>query len=170
MPCSLRGTNLEALHNPAVGTSIMLEFLAKNLLGNMPLILTNKLFKSPSGLIFECSGIVRDVPIEIDKTEVYLDFSHLCHPWVWSSHRLPFRQSFQRKTFPWEPWWEVWENCFHHPLKNSNGKALPQPWPVRGGEVCNTICFTITLVWTQTMSLWPSKRCSRWWSRFNVDP
>ena len=31
MPCSLRGTNIEALHNPTVSTSIMLEFLAKNL-------------------------------------------------------------------------------------------------------------------------------------------
>ena len=80
MPCSLRGTIVEALYNPIVGTSIISKFLAKNLLGNMPLILTNKLFKSPSGLIFECSGIVRDVPIEIDKTEVHLDFPHLCHP------------------------------------------------------------------------------------------
>ena len=80
MPCSLRGTNIEALHNPIVRTSIMSEFLAKNLLGNIPLIPTNKLFKSPSGLIFECSGIVRDVPIEIHETEVHLDFPHLCHP------------------------------------------------------------------------------------------
>ena len=80
MPCSLRGTDVEALYNSIVGTSIMSEFLAKNLLGDMPLVPTNKLFKSPLGLIFECSGIVRDVPIEIDKTEVYLDFSHLCHP------------------------------------------------------------------------------------------
>jgi len=48
IPCSLRGTNIEALHYPTVGTSIMLEFLAKNILGNMPLIQTNKLFKSSS--------------------------------------------------------------------------------------------------------------------------
>ena len=74
MPCSLRGTIVESMHNPIVGTSIMLEFLAKNLLGNMPLVLTNKLFKSPSGLIFECSGIARAVPIEINKPEVHLDF------------------------------------------------------------------------------------------------
>ena len=74
MPCSLRGTNIEALHNPTVGTNIMLEFLAKNLLGNMSLIPTNKLFKSPLGLIFECCGIARDVPIKIDKIEVSIDF------------------------------------------------------------------------------------------------
>ena len=127
MPYSLRGTNIEALHNPTVRTIIMSEFLAKNLLGNMPLIPTNKLFKSPSKLIFECSGIVRDVPIEIDKIEVHLDFPHLCQPWVWSSHRLPFRQTFQRKTFSLEPWWEVWENCFRHSYLlpgNPNGEAL----------------------------------------------
>jgi hypothetical protein len=52
----------------------MLEFLAKNLLGNMLLILTNQLFKSPLGLFFECCGIARVVPITIDKTEVHLDF------------------------------------------------------------------------------------------------
>ena len=74
MPCSLRGTNIEALHKPTVGTSIMSEFLVKNLLGNMPLIPTNKLFKSPTGLIFECSGIVRAMPIEINETDVHIDF------------------------------------------------------------------------------------------------
>ena len=71
---ALKGTNIEALHNPTVGTSIMSEFLAKNLLGNMPLVSTNKLFKSPSGLIFECCGIVKNVPIKINETEVHLDF------------------------------------------------------------------------------------------------
>jgi hypothetical protein len=72
--CSLEGTPIEALHNPTVGTSIMSEFLAKNLLGNMPLILTNQLFKSPLGLFFECCGIARAMPITIDKTKVHLDF------------------------------------------------------------------------------------------------
>ena len=67
IPCSLRGTNIEALYNPIVRTNIMSEFIVKNLLGSMPLVPTNKLFKSPSGLIFECCGIVRDVPIEIMK-------------------------------------------------------------------------------------------------------
>jgi hypothetical protein len=43
MPCSLRGTNIEALHNPIVRTSIMSEFLVKNLLGNMALFPTNSL-------------------------------------------------------------------------------------------------------------------------------
>jgi hypothetical protein len=72
--CSLRGTNIEALHNPIVRTSIMSEFLVKNLLGNMSLVPTNKLFKSPLGLFFECYGIARSMPIIIDETEVHLDF------------------------------------------------------------------------------------------------
>ena len=99
MPCSLRGTNIEALHNPIVGTSIMSEFLAKKLLGNMPLILTNKLFKSPSGLIFECSGIVRTVLIEIDGTVVHLDF----HIYAILDFDLligyPLEKPFQEKSY-----------------------------------------------------------------------
>jgi hypothetical protein len=75
----------------------MPEFLVTNLLGNMPLILTNKLFKSPTGLIFECSGIVRDVPIEINKTEVHLDF----HIFAILNFELligyPFEKHFQKK-------------------------------------------------------------------------
>jgi hypothetical protein len=74
MPCSLRGTNIEVMHNPTVGTSIMSEFLAKNLLGNMPIVPTEKLFKSPLGLFFECCAIARAVPIIIDKIKVFIDF------------------------------------------------------------------------------------------------
>jgi hypothetical protein len=74
IPCSLRGIDLEALQNPTVGTSIISEFLAKHLLGNMPLVPTNQLFKSPLGLFFECCGIARVVPVIIDKTKVHLDF------------------------------------------------------------------------------------------------
>ena len=63
----------------------------------MPLILTNKLFKSPSGLIFECSGIVRDVPIKINETEVHLDF----HIFAILDFELligyPFEKLFQKK-------------------------------------------------------------------------
>ena len=73
-PCSLRGTIVEALQNPTVGTSIISEFLVKTLLGNMPLVPTDKLFKSPLGLFFECCGIARAVPIKINETEVCLDF------------------------------------------------------------------------------------------------
>jgi hypothetical protein len=72
--CTLRGTNIEARHNPTVEASIMSEFLAKNLLSDMPLAPTNKLFKSLSGLIFECCGIAWAVPVKIDENKVHLDF------------------------------------------------------------------------------------------------
>jgi hypothetical protein len=74
MPCSLRGTIIEALHNPTVETSIISEFLAKTLLGNLPLVPIDKLFKSPLELFLECCGIARAVPIKINETEVCLDF------------------------------------------------------------------------------------------------
>jgi hypothetical protein len=69
-----KGNYCRSLYNPTIRTSIISKFLAKNLLGNMPLVLTNKLCKSPSGLIFECCGIARVVPIEIDKNEAHIDF------------------------------------------------------------------------------------------------
>jgi hypothetical protein len=74
MPYSLRGTVVEALYNPTVETNIMLEFPVETLLGKMPLVSTNNLFKSPLGLFFECCGIVRAMPIKINETEVCLDF------------------------------------------------------------------------------------------------
>ena len=40
----------------------------------MLLVSTNKLFKSPSRLIFECCGIPRAVPIILNETEVFIDF------------------------------------------------------------------------------------------------
>ena len=43
-------------------------------MGNKPLTPTDKYFKSPSGLYFECRGIARNVPITIDKIEMHLDF------------------------------------------------------------------------------------------------
>lgn len=72
--CYIGGTVGEALHNPTVGASIMFEFSADTLLSGMPLAPTDKLFTSPSGLIFEYRGIARAVPTQIDKIEVYLDF------------------------------------------------------------------------------------------------
>ena len=74
MSCSLQGNSIDALHNPTVETNIMSQFLAETLLGNWPLVSTDRLFKRPSGLIFECCGIARAVPLEIHDTEVPLDF------------------------------------------------------------------------------------------------
>ena len=53
---------------------IMSEFLVEIFVGSMPLDPTDRLFRSPSGLFFECRGIARAVPVKIDKIEVCLDF------------------------------------------------------------------------------------------------
>ena len=74
IPCSMKGNTVEALHDPAAEVCILPECLLDSLVGNKPLTLTDKYFKSPSGLFFECRGIARDVPITIDKIEVHLDF------------------------------------------------------------------------------------------------
>ena len=98
-----RGTIIQAMHNPTAKTNIMFEFLVETLLGNMLLVSTNKLFKSPSRLIFECSRIAKAMPIKIDKTEVRLDF----HIFAILDFDLligyPFEKLFQEKNFPWEP-------------------------------------------------------------------
>ena len=65
---------IEALHDPAAEVCILPECPLDTLVGNRPLTPTDKYFKSPSGLYFECRGIARDVPIIIDKIEVHLDF------------------------------------------------------------------------------------------------
>jgi hypothetical protein len=75
--CSIRGTAVEAIHNLATKACIMSKFLTNTFIGfigSMPLVPTNRLYKSPSGLIFECRGIARAVPIKIDKIKVQLDF------------------------------------------------------------------------------------------------
>jgi hypothetical protein len=99
----IKGTIVEALYNPIVRTSIMSEFLAKNLLGNMSLVPTNKLFKSPSGHIFECCGIAMAMPITIDENEVHLDF----HIYAILEFELligyPVDKLFPKKALPREP-------------------------------------------------------------------
>ena len=52
----------------------MSEFLKETFVGSMPLDPTDRLFRSPSRLFFECRGIPRAVPVKIDKIEVRLDF------------------------------------------------------------------------------------------------
>ena len=70
----MKGNIVEALHDPAADVCIIPECLLDTLVSNKPLTPTDKYFKSPSGLYFECRGIARDVPITIDKIEVHLDF------------------------------------------------------------------------------------------------
>jgi hypothetical protein len=74
----------------------------ETLLGNMPLVSTNKLFKSLSGLIFECCGIARVVLVIIDKTKVHLDF----HIYAILEFDILIGYPLEnliKKTFPWGP-------------------------------------------------------------------
>ena len=95
--CSMKGKIVEALHDPAAEVCILPECLLDTLVGNKPLTPTDKYFKSPFGLYFECRGIARDVPITIDKIEVRLDF------YIYDI--LDFGLFLARKTFSisWEP-------------------------------------------------------------------
>ena len=70
----MKGNIVEALHDLASEVCILPECLLDTLMGNKPLTSTDKYFKSPSRLYFECWGIARDVPIIIDKIEMHLDF------------------------------------------------------------------------------------------------
>ena len=70
----MKGNIIEALHDSVVEACIISECLMDTLVGNKPLTPTDKYFRSPSGLLFECRGIARDVPITIDKIKVRLDF------------------------------------------------------------------------------------------------
>jgi hypothetical protein len=72
--CSIRGTVVEARHDPTAKACIMSEFLKDTFIGSMPLAPTDRLLLCPSGLFFECRGIARAVPVKIDKIEFCLDF------------------------------------------------------------------------------------------------
>ena len=72
--CSIGGNSVEALYDSTTKACIMSEFLMETFIGSMPLDPTDILFRSPSGLFFECRGIARAVPVKIDKIEVRLDF------------------------------------------------------------------------------------------------
>ena len=171
MPCSLRGTNIEALHNPIVGISIMSQFLVKNLFGQHAANPNQQTFQKSLGtylwMSWNCQGRTHWNRQKWGSHR----FPYLCHPRVWASHRPPLGQSFPRKPLPREPKQKVGRNYFRHTYllpRKSNGKAAFQSWLVRGGEVHFPVRFTIlwnetsiiTLTRTQAMSPWPSGRCS----------
>ena len=52
----MRGNTVDALYDPAAEFWIVSEYLMDTLVGNKPLSPTDKYFRSPSGLYFECLG------------------------------------------------------------------------------------------------------------------
>jgi hypothetical protein len=79
-------------HDPTIEPSTMSEFLARTLLGNTPLALTDRLFTCPSGHIFECCGIATVVPI-IRQNRGGLRYPYLSYHWFRSSARLTVRRT-----------------------------------------------------------------------------
>ena len=72
--CAMRGTTVEALHDPSAEACIITENRMETLVGRKPLIPSDKLLLSNRYGYFECRGIARDVLIIIDEIEVSLDF------------------------------------------------------------------------------------------------
>jgi hypothetical protein len=58
----MKGNVVGALHDPTAEVCIIPECLLNTLVDNKPLTPTDKYFKHPTGLFFECRGIARDVP------------------------------------------------------------------------------------------------------------
>ena len=57
IPCFMKGNAVEALHDPFAEVCIIPECLLDTLVGNKPLTPTDKYFKNPSGMYFECQGL-----------------------------------------------------------------------------------------------------------------
>jgi hypothetical protein len=75
VPCYIRGIVVEAHCNPIREVNIMPCHLAETLLGDILLGPSDMLLKSCSfGHILECWGVVRVMPLMIDKIEINLDF------------------------------------------------------------------------------------------------
>ena len=72
--CSIGGDSVEALHDSTAKACIMSKFLMDMFIRSKPLDPTDILFRSPSGLFFECRGIARAMSVKIDKIEVKLYF------------------------------------------------------------------------------------------------
>jgi hypothetical protein len=80
IPYSLRGANVEALHNPMVKTNIMSEFLVKTLLGNIPLVSTNKTLKKSIRTHFRVLWDSQGCANHNKQNQGFHRFPHLCHP------------------------------------------------------------------------------------------
>ena len=53
IPCTIRESPVDILYSPIVGANIVSSKCALHLLGDMPLVQTDKTFQTPSGEILE---------------------------------------------------------------------------------------------------------------------
>jgi len=65
---------MDSLYGPAVGASIMSKNLALALLGEEPLVPTEKFLKLPSRELVESCSLAQNVSIVINKVHVLLNF------------------------------------------------------------------------------------------------
>ena len=112
-----------------VETNIMSEFLVKTFLGKMLLVSTNKLFKSSSGLIFECCGITEAVPIQINKTEVHLDFHIFAILDLDLLLGYPFEKLFQEKMSQGSLSQKLGKTAFATPISYSESPIVAASYP-----------------------------------------
>lgn len=74
IPCMVRGRAVDVWYNPAVGINIVSDSFAFEVLGDEPLLPTQKTFKSPTGAILEGYGILNNVSIRHKDAEALLNF------------------------------------------------------------------------------------------------
>ena len=65
---------MDSLYDPAVGAPVMSMNLAFTLIGEEPLVSTEKFLKLPSGELVECCDLAQNVSIVINKVHVLLNF------------------------------------------------------------------------------------------------
>jgi hypothetical protein len=72
--CAVRGTSIDILYSPTIGANIISIRCAFCLLGDEPLVQTNKTFQTPSGEIVEGMGILQNVFVRHEDVKAILDF------------------------------------------------------------------------------------------------
>jgi len=72
--CLISRTPMDSLYDPAVGASVMSKNLTLTLLGEEPLVLTEKFLKLPSRELVESCGLAQNMSVVISKVHVLLNF------------------------------------------------------------------------------------------------
>jgi len=74
IPCTIRGFPEDALYSPTVRANIISEDCAFYLLKDVPLVRTDKTFRTSSGEILKGGGILQNVSIRHEDIDIILDF------------------------------------------------------------------------------------------------
>ena len=74
IPCTIRGIPVDILYSPTIGANIISSECAFQLLGDEPLVQTDKTFQTSSRKILEGIGILQNVTVKHKNIDVILDF------------------------------------------------------------------------------------------------